>query len=44
MFHNAIIMTIMYYNARSLIPKYDKLCVTMEAQNPDMICTVETAM
>ena len=25
-----------------LIPKYDKLCVTMEAHNPDMICIVET--
>ena len=32
----------MYYNARSLIPKYDKLCVTMVAHNPGMICIVET--
>ena len=35
-------MTIMYYNARSLIPKYDELFVTMETHNPDMICIVET--
>ena len=39
---NSNSMTIMYYNARSLIPKYDELCVTMEAHNPDMICIVET--
>lgn len=26
----------------SLILKYDKLCVTMEVHNPDMICIVET--
>ena len=26
-------MTIMYYNARSLILKYDELCLTMEAHN-----------
>ena len=30
-------VTAMYYNARSLIPKYDELCVTMEVQNPDMV-------
>ena len=39
---NSNSMTIMYYNARSLIPKYDELSVTMEAHNPDVICIVET--
>ena len=28
----------------SSLRKYDKLCVTMEVHNPDMICIVETAM
>ncbi len=35
-------MSIMYYIARSLIPKHDELCATVEAHNPDMICIVET--
>lgn len=35
-------ISIMYYNARSLIPKHDELCVIVEAHNPDMICIVET--
>ena len=34
----------MYYNARNLTPKYDELCVTMVAHNPDMICIVETRL
>jgi len=32
----------MYYSDRSLFPKNDELCVTMETHNPDMICIVET--
>jgi len=31
----------MYYSDRSLFPKNDELCVTMETHNPD-ICFVET--
>ena len=31
-----VIMSIMYFNARSLTPKHDKLCTTVKAHNPDM--------
>ena len=33
---------IIYYNARSLLPKMDELAAIMEAQSPDLICKVET--
>ena len=39
---NLVLSLIMYCNARSLIPKYDELCATMEVHNPDTICIVET--
>ena len=33
-----VIMSILYFNARSLTPKHDKLCTIVKAHNPDMIC------
>ena len=33
---------IIYYNARSLLPKLDELCAVVEASNPDVICIVES--
>ena len=35
-------MLIMYYNARSILPKYDELCVAVDVHKPDVICIVET--
>ena len=37
------ILRILYYNARSLLPKLDELSATVEAHNfPDVICIVES--
>ena len=35
-------VTILYYNARSLIPKIDELSVLCASQNPGIVCVVET--
>ena len=35
-------VTILYYNARSLIPKIDELSVLCALQNPGIVCVVET--
>ncbi len=35
-------MSIMYFNARSLMPKLDELCVLVESSEPDIVCIVET--
>ena len=34
--------TVLYYNARSLIPKMDELHTIVESQRPSVICVVET--
>jgi len=34
-------LSILYFNARSIVPKYDELCVVVEANNPDIVCIVE---
>ena len=34
--------SVVYYNARSLLPKLDELCVLAETINPDIICIVES--
>ncbi len=39
---NNVTLFIQYYGVRSLIPKHDKLCATVEAHNPDVACIVET--
>ena len=36
------LLRIIYYNARSLLPKLDELCAVTEAETPDIICIVET--
>ena len=38
---NKTYLRILYYNARSLLPKLDYLCATVEAENPD-VCITET--
>ena len=35
-------LKIIYYNARSLLPKMDELATIAEAHSPDLICIVET--
>ena len=35
-------LTVLYYNARSLLPKLDELRVCALSQKPDIICIVET--
>ena len=35
-------LSVIYYNARSLIPKIDELCAIAEAKHPDIICIVES--
>ncbi len=35
-------LSILYFNARSLIPKFDELYVLAESQKPDIICVTET--
>ena len=35
-------MSIVYFNARSLIPKLDELCAIVEAHNPDVVSIVES--
>ena len=34
--------SILYYNARSILPKLDDLRVEVVAQNPSIVCIVET--
>ena len=34
--------SIMYFNARSLIPKFDELCLLVETHQPDTVCIIET--
>ena len=35
-------LSVVYYNARSLLPKFDELCVLVESYQPDIICITET--
>jgi len=35
-------LLILYFNARSLIPKLDELCALVEIHNPDVISIVES--
>ncbi len=35
-------VSIMYFNARSLVPKLDELCLLVELHNPDIISIVES--
>ena len=35
-------LTVLYYNARSILPKLDELQANVLLQKPDIICTVET--
>ena len=34
--------SILYFNARSILPKMDELRVVVAAQNPSIVCIVET--
>ena len=33
---------VLYYNARSLLPKLDELCTTVTLEQPHIVCVVET--
>ena len=35
-------LSVMYFNARSLIPKFDELCLLIETYQPDIVCIIET--
>ena len=35
-------LTVLYYNARSILPKLDELQANVLLQKPDIICIVET--
>ena len=35
-------MSIMYFNARSIMPKFDELCAIVQSSQPDIICIVES--
>ena len=35
-------LSILYYNARSILPKHDELRLVVEVNNPDIICIVES--
>ena len=34
--------SIMYFNCRSMLPKFDELVATCSASHPDIVCLVET--
>ena len=40
--NNSVTLKIMYFNARSLLPKLDELMVLADDSNPDVICITET--
>ena len=40
--NNSNNLSILYYNARSILPKHDELRLIVEVNNPDIICIVET--
>ena len=40
--NNSNNLSILYYNARSILPKHDELCLVVDVNNPDIICIVET--
>ena len=33
-----------YYNARSLLPKFDELLISVDTHNPDIICITESCL
>jgi len=35
-------LKIQYYNARSLLPKFDELLISVDTQQPDIICITES--
>ena len=35
-------LKILYYNARSLLPKFDELLILADSHNPDVICITES--
>ena len=39
---NGNTIAFLYFNARSIIPKYDELCAIVAANSPDIVCIVET--
>ena len=35
-------LSILYFNARSLDPKFDELCALCDMEKPDVLCITET--
>ena len=35
-------LSILYFNVRSLYPKFDELCAQCDIEKPDVICLTET--
>ena len=35
-------LSVLYYNARSVLPKFNELCALVETYTPDLVCIVET--
>jgi len=42
--HASKSLTVLYYNARSILPKVDELQANVLSQKPDLICIVDTAL
>ena len=40
--NNSNYVRILYFNARSLYPKYDELCAFSEVEKPNIICITES--
>ena len=40
--NNSNYLRILYFNARSLYPKYDELCALSEVEKPNIICITES--
>ena len=40
--HRALSLTVFSFNARSIFPKFEELCLIISVYNPDIICICET--
>ena len=40
--HQALSLTVSSFNARSIFPKFEELCLILSVHNPDIICICET--
>lgn len=40
--HHNDLLSVLYYNARSLFPKFDELLLTVNTRKPDIVCVTES--